>query len=125
MVPGTLLTEEGSPVSNLFYLAEGSADVVSHGSKVATLQERSLIGEMTALSGEPATGTVLLNEPSRCLMIPSDALRNLLQRDGDMRRQIDACFAVQVKEKLLNTNKALSAQQVSNGELPVNAEKAK
>ncbi|MFC1680807.1 Crp/Fnr family transcriptional regulator [Pseudomonadota bacterium] len=125
MVPGTLLTEEGSPVSNLFYLVTGSADVISHGSKIATLQERSLVGEMTALSGEPATGTVLLNEPSRCLMIPSDGLRDLSQRDPDIRRQIDACFAGQVKVKLLTINKALSAQQVSNGKLPLNTEKTK
>lgn len=117
MVPGTLLTEEGAPVSHLFYLAKGSADVISHGAKVATLQERSLIGEMTALSGDQATGTVILNESSRCLMIPSGALRELLDRDIDIRRQIDACFAGQVKEKLLNTNKALSAQQASNGQV--------
>lgn len=111
MVSGTVLTEAGAPVSHLFYLAKGAAEVISDGVKLANLKEKSLIGEITALSGDPSTGTVLLTEPSRCLMIPSGALRELLKRDTDIRMQVDACFAGHVKEKLVRSNKALLAQR--------------
>ena len=108
---GTLLTEEGKPVSHLFYLHRGTAEVRFKGAMVASLSDKSLIGEITALSGEPATGTVCLAETSRCLMIPSGALRELLGRDAEIRRQIDACFAGHIKEKLVGTNNAISAQR--------------
>jgi CRP-like cAMP-binding protein len=110
---GTMLTEEGKPVSHLFYLSKGTAEVRSNGAVVARLPEKSLIGEITALSGAPSTGTVCLAETSRCLMIPSGALRELLERDAETRRQVDACFAGHIKEKLVNTNKALSAQRTA------------
>lgn len=113
MVAGTVLTEAGEPVSHLFYLAKGTAEVISEGATVATVKDNSLVGELTVLSGDPATGTVLLTEPSRCLMIPSGTLRKLLERDTDIRRQIDACFAGQMREKLIRTNQTLSAHRVA------------
>lgn len=110
---GTVLTEEGSPVSHLCYLFKGQACVRVNGAYVATLHEKSLVGEITALSGEAATGTVVLTETSRCLKIPSQALRALLVRDAEIRKQVDACFAGQVKEKLVKANRALSVHRMA------------
>lgn len=116
MEAGTFLTEEGAPVSHLYYLLKGQACVRVNGTDVAILHERSLVGEITALSGEAATGTVVITETARCLMIPSQPLRALLTRDADIRRQVDACFASHVKEKLINTNKALSVHRMAVNE---------
>lgn len=104
--PNTVLTDAGIPVPYLVYLARGSADVYTDDRLVASIGERSFIGEMTALSGDAATATVILAERSRYLAIPAEPLRRLLARDDGMRRELDMCLARDIKEKLVRSNRA-------------------
>lgn len=102
--PDTELTEAGQPVNNLIYLSEGQAKVVVDDTVVATLEENSLVGEMTALSGEAASATVVLTEPSRYLAIPVQPLRRLLERDDEIRRHVQSSFTGQMSAKLVKSN---------------------
>ena len=106
--PNTVLTEAGIPVPNLVFLVDGKAEVHVDGSVVAVIEEKNFIGEMTALSGEKATATVIVVERSRCLEIPAEPLRQLLKKDPDMERELEYCFSSAVKQKLTDANRNLS-----------------
>ena len=106
--PNTVLTEAGIPVPNLVFLIEGKAEVHVNGSVVAVIEEKKFIGEMTALSGESATATVIVVDRSRCLEIPAEPLRNLLKNDPEIERELEYCFSAAVKQKLTDANKSLS-----------------
>lgn len=104
--PNTVLTDAGIPAPYLVYLARGSAHVYSDDRPVATIGEGSFIGEMTTLSGEAATATVILAERSRYLAIPAEPLRRLLVRDDGMSRELEMCVAKEMKQKLVKSNRA-------------------
>src|SRR3546814_11193898 len=57
---GDVLTREEEVVTHLFYLSSGEARVMSHGKRVGTCHAGDLIGEVTVLSGDEASATVLL-----------------------------------------------------------------
>ena len=69
------MTREGEPVDHLYYLAEGEARVLSMGQQVGLCRPGDLIGELTVLSGETASATVILNTPARFWCAPADDLR--------------------------------------------------
>ena len=106
--PNTVVTEAGIPVPNLVYLMDGRARVKVNDAVVATIEEKTFIGEMTAMSGESATATVVVDERSRCLQIPAEPLRTLLKKDSEMKRELENCFSSAVKQKLTEANKLLS-----------------
>ncbi len=72
---GDVLTREGEPVEHLYYLAEGEARVMSSGTQVGTCRAGDLVGELTVLSGEVASATVVLTGPARFWCAPADDLR--------------------------------------------------
>jgi hypothetical protein len=106
--PGTVLAKEEEPVPHLIWLDSGAAEVTSDGRVIARCEAGSLIGEATAPSGEKATATVRLTEPSRYLAIDARLLRNLLARDGETRTHLEACFAGHLLYKLRASNAALA-----------------
>ncbi len=76
---------------------------------IATLNGKSLVGEMTAMSGQPASATVMISEPSRYLAIPVQSLRELLERDDEIRRHVQLSFTDQVSSKLVGANTLMAA----------------
>ena len=72
---GDELTREGEPVHHLYYLASGEARVTSLGRQVGLCRAGDLVGEITVLSGEAASASVVLNGPARFWCAPADELR--------------------------------------------------
>ena len=105
---GTVLTVEGEPVQTLVYIATGRADVFNRGSVIAHCYDKTMIGELTVFSGEPATATVKLTEASRLFSVSALALRSQMRRDPELHASIESCFAVQMVEKLKRSSVALS-----------------
>ena len=97
---GDTLTYEGELVSHLYYLAEGEARVLSMGRQVGLCRAGDLIGELTVLSGENATATVILNTPARFWCAPAEDLRPYVEAHEDIRRAIEHGFATVLKAKL-------------------------
>ena len=100
----TELTREGEKVEYLVYLANGEASVQVGDELVGTCNDDSYIGEMTCLSGEPATGTVTLTQPSRYFLISSEVLRDLCAKSTDIRIAVESSFAGDVRKKLIRSN---------------------
>ena len=105
---GDVLTREGEPVTHLYYLAEGEARVMTLGQQVGTCRPGDLIGELTVLSGEMASATVILNMPARFWCAPAENLKPYLEAHDDIRRAIEHGFASALKAKLRASNRAIA-----------------
>lgn len=101
----TVLTQEGIPIEMLIYLATGQAIVHSGGHPVAVCEPGAFIGEMTVLSGEPANGTVTLLTSSRFWAADAKRLRELLQKDPEIRNALEGCFSRNMRDKLVRSNR--------------------
>ncbi len=105
---GDTLTREGEPVDHLYYLAEGGARVLCQGVEVGHCGPGDLIGELTVLSGETATATVILTRPSRFWCAPAEDLRPYVEAHEDIRRAIEHGFATVLKAKLRASNRTIA-----------------
>ncbi|WP_444858300.1 cyclic nucleotide-binding domain-containing protein [Sphingosinicella sp.] len=105
---GDVLTREGEPVEHLYYLAEGEARVMSSGARVGTCRAGDLVGELTVLSGEVASATVVLNGPARFWCAPADDLRPYVEAHEDIRRAVEHGFATALKAKLRASNRTIA-----------------
>jgi CRP-like cAMP-binding protein len=64
---GEILTRQDAPLDSLYFLLSRRAVVAVGGSLVTYLEKGSFIGEIAYLTGNPATATVTIDEPSRAL----------------------------------------------------------
>jgi len=106
---GEILTHEGEPVANLYYLLSGDARVTSQGRQVGTCRAGDLIGEATILSGDAATATVTLNGPARFWCASTPTLRLFLNDHEELRNAIERSLSQALKEKLRAANLAMAA----------------
>ena len=102
---GAEMTREGEPVTHLFYLASGQALVISGGQAVAVCEPGSFVGEMTAMHGEPANGTVRLLGPARYWAIEAQQLRNFVARHPEIGTALESSFARNMRDKLVRSNR--------------------
>lgn len=105
---GDTLTEEGQAVPNLYYLATGGATVSSGGKIVATCQPNNFVGEVTALAGSPATGTVTLDRPSRIWCMPAEKLRTYASTHDGVRAALERAFRKALTDKLVAANATIA-----------------
>ena len=105
--PGTVLTSEGEPVTELVYLRSGNASVSLGGHEVGRCGDHSFVGEITCLKNEKAIATVVIDEPSRYFCIGTVALRQLSEKSADMRQALEASFASDTGRKLVASNELL------------------
>jgi len=105
---GDVLTRENEPVDNLYYLAQGEARVLSMDALVGLCRPGDLIGELTVLSGESASATVILDGPARLWCAPADDLRPYVEAHDDIRRALEHGFATVLKAKLRASNRTIA-----------------
>src|SRR4051794_29834179 len=67
---GEALIRESQPVDALFILLEGSLEVSTGGSPVATLLSGEIVGEISFVDSRPPAATVTALQPSHVLSIP-------------------------------------------------------
>ena len=105
---GEVLTREGLPVTHLFHLSTGAANVANCGAMVALAQAPAFLGEMSVLQGSCATATVTLAADSRFWCVPADALRQCLNANPDIRARIEHRFGGTLAEKLRTANSVIA-----------------
>jgi hypothetical protein len=120
---GDVLIREGEAVDYLYWLVEGSCTIRVAGREVAVTDCHGLLGEVTALNGSPATGSVVLRERSRYFRLPADVLREAADRDPDLRYSLQSSFHNHMQQKLLRANHAFAdlREQVDLKKPPVAA----
>jgi len=107
---GAHLTREGEPVDHLIYILAGTAEIISNDQIIAQCDAHSFIGELTAISGEPATATVRLKTDARYFSVGVRILREQLMRDPEIRTHLQACVSQAMLHKLVRTNQALAGR---------------
>lgn len=107
--PGATLTEQGKPVSHLYYILHGEVEITSNGRRVGMCRHGDFIGEMTALSGAPASGTATVSAPTRYWAVPAEDLRKLVDRRHEVEQSLHSCFRRNLLEKLVEANKLIEA----------------
>lgn len=89
---GSRLTTEGAPVPHLVLICRGRAAVEAGGTRIATLHAGAFVGEMAFLSGNPASATVTIEEPTRAFVFDLAKLSVLARSSeavaGDFHRAI-------------------------------------
>ncbi|MFN3473469.1 MAG: Crp/Fnr family transcriptional regulator [Blastomonas sp.] len=105
---GEVLINEGEAISHLFYLHEGAAEISLHGQHVGAVGSGDLVGDATALSGAPATGTVRLITDSRFWCVSAPKLRQYLDLHPDARTVIERQINSALDRKLRAANAALA-----------------
>ena len=101
---GTILTREGSPSGALTYISRGTVDIIANGVKVSQCGAGDFIGEMTVLNDEPATATTRVSGTAQLWQITSADLKSVLSRHPEIGTEIEASFARNYREKLVQSN---------------------
>jgi small-conductance mechanosensitive channel/CRP-like cAMP-binding protein len=109
---GAKVIERGQPGESMFILSEGLLDVMivlkpgQPESRVARLQAGSFFGEMSALTGEPRTATILAATDALMFEIAKPDLAALVQRRPEVAEVISQAVAAR---KLRNSKAAAEA----------------
>jgi hypothetical protein len=109
---GACLAVQGEPVEHLSYIAEGKAEVRVGGVRVSTCDTGDFVGEMTALTGLPATATVVAAAPLTVWRIDAPRLREVTRRRDEISRELEAAFARNYRDKIVEMNRLVSAGEV-------------
>ena len=91
-------TFSGNPA--LVYLATGKAQVIRDGNPVALMSTGRFVGEMTCMTGQPATATVRVTQEARVLKLPASEFRRFVTRQPVVRDHIEIAFARDLRRKL-------------------------
>ncbi|MEP7172197.1 MAG: cyclic nucleotide-binding domain-containing protein [Aestuariivirga sp.] len=102
--PSETLTRENAPVDALYFLCSGRASVVVNGSFVTYLDKGSFIGEMAYLTGNLATATVVIDEPSRILVISKSRMAKITAADKQISGIIYQLLGRDLAKKIRNSN---------------------
>lgn len=102
---GLALTTEQAKVKDLVYLHSGRVSVDIGGHHVGHCDPGTYIGELTFLTGGPATATVTTTEPCRCLVFSMKQIAPLIKRNPEIRMALIASFSGDTKAKLLQRNR--------------------
>lgn len=102
---GHVLTTEHEKVEDLAYLHSGRVTVMIDGHHVGYCDPGTYIGELTFLTGGPATATVTVKEPCRCLVFSMKRIAPLIKRNPEIRMALVASFSGDTKSKLLQRNR--------------------
>jgi CRP/FNR family cyclic AMP-dependent transcriptional regulator len=74
---GQILIKEGDYSVELIAIEEGTADVLQHGDKVASLGPGDLIGEMGLLEHRPRNADVIASSPMRLIKLTHWEIRRM------------------------------------------------
>lgn len=101
----TVIFKEGGEGTTLYILVKGSVAVLKGVKKVVDIAEPgTYFGEMSPLLGKPRTATIITNEVSTFMVIPSQAMGTLI---NDMGMKLAKVLA----ERIDNTTQQLVAAQ--------------
>ena len=77
---GERIVEQGKPLTRMFIVLEGQAEVRVNGKLVATLPEQSLVGEIEFLDMLPASADVVVIKETRLIELNDAALTGLMKK---------------------------------------------
>lgn len=101
---GDVLTTEGEPVKRLMYLADGIVKIELGDRVVAICGPGDYIGELSFLSGRPASATATVVKPTRILAFDQAKLTASIEADPQLRRTLESALNRNLAGKLVRSN---------------------
>lgn len=98
------LIKENEYVDHLSFICEGKIEIIHNGRVIAYCYTGSLIGELSFLSGEPATADAKAVEEGRCLVWEQRSLRKLLEKDEEIFSKFQLTFNQELAKKIVKGN---------------------
>lgn len=102
--PGDVLTRQDVPVDALYFLCTGRANVEVNRSLVTYLERGSFVGEIAYLTGNPATATVTIEEPSRVLKFSKMRMAKVVAADEHINSIIYQLLGRDLAMKMRRSN---------------------
>jgi hypothetical protein len=106
---GATLLREGQPVTELLFVADGAAQIEKGGTLIAVCSRGDFVGEMSFVSGNAATATVIADRPMRLASFDAATLKARLAVDKDLRHALEASFNRNLIGKLSRSNSVAPA----------------
>jgi Cyclic nucleotide-binding domain len=103
-VSGDVLTRQDAPVDALYFLCRGRANVEVSGKFVTYLEKGTFIGEIAYLTGNPATATVTIDEPSRVLAFSKMKMARVVASDEQISGIMYQLLGRDLAMKMRRTN---------------------
>ena len=101
---GEILTRQDAPVDALYFLCSGRANVEVNRSLVTYLEKGSFVGEIAYLTGNPATATVVIDEPARVLVFSKMRMAKVVAGDHQINSIIYQLLGRDLAMKMRRTN---------------------
>jgi CRP-like cAMP-binding protein len=112
-LPGAALMEENQRMPELAYIARGAAIVEMGGKLVGVCGPGDFLGEISFMSGQPASATVrVANKISYCAFDRS-RLSDFLDKNPDIRSALEAGFNRNLAGKLVRMNETVGGKPMS------------
>src|SRR5712691_9505483 len=108
--PGEMLIKEGAQSDGLYVLLHGSVDVAAQQIDLAHLREGEIFGEMSLLTRQPATATVVSPGNAILLRLPRDQFQELVVTHP----QILALVSELTEQRAAATRAALEKHGISS-----------
>ncbi|WP_299641063.1 cyclic nucleotide-binding domain-containing protein [Devosia sp.] len=102
--PGAILTAEGAKVERLVYLADGIVKIERGDRVVAICGPGDYIGELSFLSGNPASATATVVKPTRALIFDQARLSAAMASDTQLQRTLESALNRNLAGKLTRAN---------------------
>lgn len=99
----TLITEDTRP-EHLKFIVSGEAEIRRDGRPIGLVKDGDFLGEMSYLTGQNATASVITTAPTRFLAFDRKDLRQHLSRNPEVRHALEASFNRNLVSKLAKTN---------------------
>jgi CRP-like cAMP-binding protein len=111
--PGDVLMEQGQKQPDLVFIASGAASIERDQTLIGVCGPGDFLGEMSFLTGRPASATVRVANETRCCSFDPIELKALLGRNADLRQALEEGFNRNLVGKLERMSAASGANAVS------------
>ena len=100
----TVLITENTCPQHLKFIVDGSARIEHNSNILGLVSKGDFLGEMSYLTGKPASATVVTDTKVRYLGFDRERLREHLTKHPEVRHAMEASFNRNLVEKLVKTN---------------------
>jgi hypothetical protein len=104
MNKGDVLISEHQDVERLMLVYDGTATVHLEHKPITYLRENSFIGEMSFLTGNPASATVKAATSMRIITWHKAQLYDLMAKEADLKNGLQTLFSYDLADKLSKQN---------------------
>jgi len=93
---GEKIIRQGTPVTDLILIYNGTVDVAVDSKGVAQLKDGQFVGEMSFLTEKPATATCIVKHKTECLVWKQNEFKELLKRNPSLYYSIQSLLSNQL-----------------------------